>query len=161
MRLHLPIGPVKLKARRPSLCFEIVSTCGRSCQVRLRGGKGVGLRLVVGTGRERAFLLDELRIAFAEPRVPCDELRPFGFRKGDEKRVVNGVSTIDRHLDRPVPEGGRRDRPRHERFGIVEDFQAAGKGKTPKIPRRASARTFVSTTITYGPLRSMRPPVSP
>src|SRR5450759_3477844 len=107
------------------------------------------------SGEVAGRLLDELRIAFAEPRVPCDELRPFGFRKGDEERVVNGVSTIDRHLDRPVPEGGRRDRPRHERFGIVEDFQVAGKGKTPETPRMASARTFVSTTITYGPLRSM------
>lgn len=76
------------------------------------------------------FLLDELRIAFAEPGVPRDELRPLGLRKGNEERVVNGVPAVDSHRDRPVPERGRRDRPRHERFGIVENFQTAGKGKT-------------------------------
>ena len=78
----------------------------------------------------RDSLLDELRITFAEPGVTRDELRPLGLRKGDEEGVVNGVPAVDSHLDRPVPERGRRDRSRHERFGIVEDLQAADKRKT-------------------------------
>ena len=40
------------------------------------------------------------------------------------------MPAVDRQFHRPVPEGGRRDRPRHDRFGVVENLQAAGKGKT-------------------------------